>query len=119
MKTVNEFVAQKMTFQVVSDEAKVYNFQPGNGSMYELLVLPIRNFDMHGIGSVDTGYLVVEGRTGKAYPFATGGFLMKHYVAEKFSGAFRGDVDIACTTAMLGRIIERETNVEDIKELGI
>ena len=98
----------------VNNGSIVVNWQPGNGTWYRLLFVPLEphmveatGFDMSGKIYMVTW--IVPGEPCYSYAFRQGGYLAYSYVHEKLCPKRGSRVDASELTRIMGLILKRET----------
>ncbi len=127
MEDINEFIKNHSVIKAIwpdltgvthcpdiSPLGHLYEFSPGNGIVYRIIAMAINELDFGILGSIEPGWLIVNGQTGRAHLFANKGYLDAGYVTEKL---YRKDDSfsieaIQCITALIGFATKRETSVK-------
>ena len=110
-KHLFDFMKEHTEVERVPSTGKKYAFEPGNGTQYTLLIIPMGNLDLGMLGCIENGYLIINGLTGKAHLFSAPMYVESLYVRENL---FNGDpswTDVMCVTAMIAWALNEANNV--------
>jgi hypothetical protein len=92
-----------------------YEFSPGNGLVYRIIVIPVTKLSFGIMGSIDPGFIVINGSNGKAHLFAPKGLLSLLYVDEKlYRAEGKMPSEAMIITSLIGFALDRETTIEHL-----